>query len=273
MYFFNNNISEHDKEIINKMEADVDAAFIQRVINEVRVSCALPLQIPVEQIESYIRQAAQWFWEMDNSASEERSYLIMNKDFCQGDKLNKTIKLPPQIISVHGVFKANNTYGGVMGDFSVERMMMQNYTFNYGNVSAGYMNGSPSFNLPDVISGLYELSTYSDILNTPLTYDYNRNTNILVILGNLKWSNIIINVYQRCKIQDLYNYYWFFRYVVCLVKRGLATIYGSLEFKLPGGVTINYSKFKDEADEELDKIDEWVKTQYAADYFYMSNNN
>ena len=46
-----------------------------------------------------------------------------------------------------------------------------------------------------------------------------------------------------------------------------------VEFKLPGGVTINYSNFSDQASEEMDKIEERLKSNYSADYFFMSGTN
>ncbi len=255
-----------------KIEEQQDAAFIQRVVSEVQVSCALPMQIPMSTIESYIFQCAQWFWEMDNACSEERSYVIYNRDICQKHPLNKTIILPEKIIAVHGVFKTTNKYNSMLADFSIERMMMNNYTFGVGSSSTAAVGGT-NFQLSDVVAGMYELSTYASILDTPLTYDYNRNSNKLVLLGELRHSDLVINCFQRCRIQDLYNYYWFFRRVVALVKRGLSTIYGSFEFTLPGGVTINYDKFKSEADEEIEEIAEYVKSQYTADYIFLSNNN
>lgn len=264
-------------ETINNNAIDietVDVMFIQRVLNEVQVSCALPLQIPIQSVQSYIVQAAQWFWEMDDSACEERSYEIYNGDIHKCDKLNKIIKLPPQIVGVHGVFKTSSKYGGVMGDFSLERIMMSNYTFSYGSVYGGSMYaGSSGWNLTDVTSNLYELSTYDQLLDTPLTYNYNRYSNELVLLGDLGNSNLVINVMQKCKIRDLYKNYWFFRYCVCLVKRGLSTIYGTFEFKLPGGVTINYDKFASDAKDEMDEIKEYMEKNRAADYFFMSGTN
>ena len=43
------------------------------------------------------------------------------------------------------------------------------------------------------------------------------------------------------------------------------------EFKLPGGVTINYSNLSDSAESEMDKIDEWIQNNRSADYFFMPN--
>ena len=91
------------------------------------------------------------------------------------------------------------------------------------------------------------------------------------MLGELGSSDLLISCMKRCKIQELYDNYYFFRMVVCFVKRALTTIYGTFEFKLPGGVTINYSSFKDDADAELEEIKEWVNNNRAADYIFMPN--
>jgi len=93
----------------------------------------------------------------------------------------------------------------------------------------------------------------------------------LILLGDLGYSDLLINCWRRCDIQDLYNNYYFFRFVVCLAKRALSVIYGTFEFKLPGGVTINYSDLSSAANDELDEIKEWVNNQHAADYFFQPN--
>jgi hypothetical protein len=50
--------------------------------------------------------------------------------------------------------------------------------------------------------------------------------------------------------------------------RSMATIMGTFEFKLPGGVTINVSQFADRANEEMQRIDEWINKNHSADYFF-----
>lgn len=256
-----------------ELESNLDTMFIQRVINEVTNSCILPMKLPTERVQEYILQAAQWFWENDDSSVEERSYCVPNSTICQTSKLNKTVKLPQQIVGVHGLFKTSGGTLGNLGDFSLERMMMSNYSFNYGNMQGGYMSGTPGYNLTDVTSSMYELSTYRSMLEVPITYNYNRHSSILVLLGDLGRSDLVINCFVRCRIQDLYNSYYFFRFVVCLVYKSLTSIYGTFEFKLPGGVTLNADSFKDKADEEISEIKEWVKENRAVDVFFMSNTN
>ena len=46
---------------------------------------------------------------------------------------------------------------------------------------------------------------------------------------------------------------------------------GTFEFKLPGGITLNYQVWRDQADQELQQIEEWVNKNHSADYFFNTN--
>ena len=81
----------------------------------------------------------------------------------------------------------------------------------------------------------------------------------------------MLQVYKRLKIQDLYKSYYFFRYWVCLGLRSMATIMGTYEFKLPGGITLNYQVWRDQAQQEMDQIYQWMLDNHSADYFFNTN--
>lgn len=258
--------------IDNLNEENIDYNFIMRVQKEVTQSCALPFALPIERIPEYILQAAQYFWQNDDLSVEERNYIVLNKEICKNDRLNKIITLPSQILGVHGVYKLQqNLKYGAMGDFSIERMMMSSYSMfgGVGTVGSGMALNGTGYNLSDVIVSMYEVSTFNQNLNAPLSYNFNAYSSKLVLLGDLGYSDILISCMIRCKIQDLYNNYYFFRMVVCLCKKALAQIYGMFEFTLPGGVTINYSSLQEQAESEIEKIEEWILNNRAADYFFM----
>lgn len=254
-------------------EDQMDYQFIQRIIQEITQSCALPLPLPAAAIPPLIYQAASYFWENYDFAAEQRYYCIKNYDFCKYGP-NNIVTLPHRIISVYGVYKVTDSFNyGIMGDFSLERMILNNSALASGaggSLSDVFGSGT-GYNLTDVMGALYEVQTYKAMFDAPLTFNYNPYSHKLAILGALGYSDLIIECFIRCKIQDLYQLYYFFRYCVCLAMRGLATIIGSYDFKMPGGVTINYQRFHDMAVEEMDKIDEWIRTQHAADYFFNSN--
>jgi hypothetical protein len=256
-----------------QLEDQMDYNFIQRIIQDITQSCALPMPLPASAIPPLIYQAASYFWENYDFAIEERYYCVKNKDFCRCGP-NNVFTLPQRIVSVFGVYKATNTFNyGVMGDFSLERMILNNSALASGaggSLSDVFGSGT-GYNLTDVMGALYEVQTYKAMFDVPLTFNYNPYSHKLVILGDLSHSDFILQCYLRCKIQDLYQLYYFFRYCVCLAMRGLATIIGSYEFKMPGNVTINYQRFHDMATEEMDKIDEWIRSQHSLDYFFNSN--
>ena len=256
-------------------EDEIDMQFIQRVQGEVTQSCALPFALPAERIIANIINAAQWFWQNSDFAVEERYYVIKNSDICRGNVMNKIAQLPPQIMGVHGCYRINEGLKyGVMGDFSIERMLLSSYSMfgGVGTVGGGFVNGTTQgYALSDVVMSLYEVDTFNQTLNPTLTYNYNPLSSKLVILGDLGWSDVLICCNVRCRIQDLYNDYYFFRAVVAMCKRNLGSIYGMYEFKLPGGVSINYSKLDDQAQEEIDEIKEYFENNRAVDYFFMPN--
>lgn len=255
-------------------EDQVDYQFIQRIVQELTQSCALPLPLPAAAIPPLIIQAAQYFWENYDFAVEERRFCVKNEEFNRCGP-NVIVKLPPQIMTVHGVWKTTEQISwGALGDFSLERIILNNSAMvSGGSVGAmGDVFGSVGgYNLTDVMGALYEVSTFDYMFESPLTYNYNPYSNELIILGALGPANLILDCFKRCKIQDLYKLYYFFRYAVCLGKKSMATILGTFEYKLPGNVTINYARFEDSADAEMEKIDEWIEKQHSADYFFNSN--
>jgi len=153
-------------------------------------------------------------------------------------------------------------------------MMLSTYSMfgGVGTVGGGFVNGTTQgYTLSDVVMSMYEVDTFEQNLNPTLTYNYNQFSHKLVLLGDIGYSNILICCSVRCRIQDLYNDPYFFKYVVALCKRNLNTIYGTYEFKLPGGVTINYDKLNDQADNEIEEVKEYFENNRAVDYFFMPN--
>ena len=256
-----------------QLEDQIDYQFIQRIIQELTQSCALNLPIPASAIPPLILQAAQYFWQNDDQACIHKWYCLPNSQINKCGP-NNIVKLPPQILSVVGVYKTTGNFNyGVMGDFSLERMILNNSALasgTGGSLSDVFGSGM-GYNLTDVMGALYEVDTYKYMFDSPLTYDYNEFSNDLIIQGALGNSNLILDVFQRIKIQDLYKNYYFFRYCVCLGLRSMATIMGTIEFKLPGGTTLNYQVWRDMANEEMQQVHEWIVSTHATGYLYNTN--
>ena len=257
------------------LEDEIDFAFIQRVVNEVTNGCSLPFALPADRVTANIVQAAQYFWQNSDFAVEERYYMIKNEDVCRGNVFNKIIQLPQQVMGVHGCYRINQGLKyGIMGDFSVERVLLSTYSMfgGVGTVGGGFVPGSTQgYALSDVVMSLYEVDTFNQTLNPTLTYNYNPLSKKLVILGDMGWSDVLICCNVRCRIQDLYNDVYFFKYVVALCKRSLSDIYGMYDFKLPGGISINYDKLAERAQDDIEEVKEYFENNRAADYIFMPN--
>lgn len=270
----NNNVPDQSMEQFLKARAQaedqMDYIFIQRIIQELTQSCALPLPVPASAIPPLIIQAAQHFWETDDQSVEERYFCLPNREFNKCGP-NNTAKLPQQIISVFGVYKTTDRWSfGALGDFSLERIVMNNSALagGVGGQLTDVFGSGTGYNLTDITAALYEVQTYKSMFDVPLTFNYNQYSNELIVLGSLGNSDLILQCFTRCRIQDLYKNYYFFRYCVCLGMRSMSTIMGTFEFKLPGGVTINVSRFHDMATEEMQQIDEYIAKNHSADYFF-----
>ena len=270
----NNNVPNQEMEQFLKARAQaedqMDYMFIQRIIQELTQSCALPLPVPAAAIPPLILQAAQHFWETDDQSVEERYFCLPNREFNKCGP-NNTAKLPQQIISVFGVYKTTDRWSfGALGDFSLERIVMNNSALagGVGGQLTDVFGSGTGYNLTDITAALYEVQTYKSMVDVPLTFNYNQYSNELIVLGSLGSSDLILQCFTRCRIQDLYKNYYFFRYCVCLGMRSMSTIMGTFEFKLPGGVTINVSRFHDMATEEMQRIDEYIAKNHSADYFF-----
>lgn len=260
-------------KIQQNIEDQNDYSYVQRIVQELTQSCALPLPVPASAIPPLILQAAQHFWENDDQAIEERYYCLPNSQITKCGP-NNIVKLPERIISVFGVYKTTDTFNyGVMGDFSLERMILNNSALASGvggSLSDVFGQGT-GYNLTDVTAALYEVSTYKAMFDSPLTFNYNQYSKYLSILGALGHSDLILQCFLRCKIQDLYKSAYFFRYCVCLGLRSMSTILGTFEYHLPGNIALNYAVFRDQAEQEMDKIDEWLAKNHSADYFINTN--
>jgi hypothetical protein len=270
----NNNVPNQEMEQFLKARAQaedqMDYMFIQRIIQELTQSCALPLPVPAAAIPPLILQAAQHFWETDDQSVEERYFCLPNREFNKCGP-NNTAKLPQQIISVFGVYKTTDRWSfGALGDFSLERIVMNNSALagGVGGQLTDVFGSGTGYNLTDITAALYEVQTYKSMFDVPLTFNYNQYSNELIVLGSLGSSDLILQCFTRCRIQDLYKNYYFFRYCVCLGMRSMSTIMGTFEFKLPGGVTINVSRFHDMAMEEMQRVDEYIAKNHSADYFF-----
>jgi hypothetical protein len=240
--------------------------FIQEIQDEITVGCSLPFSVPKKEIERIIKYGEKWIYKKYEDAVEERYYTIKVSQLNDANfKAYRTIQLPECIYSVNTLTQINQGFGSSnpfsnMADFSLEKALFKNIN-DLSNSTEALMEYV-------VYESFIDLSQH--MLTHPVSYNYNRITRDLVILGETPTSDLVLQVYNKVPLEDLMEDEIFYRYCVAKAKTQLARILGAFDFKLPGGVSINYDTYKEEGVNELEKLEEELKSDEGMDWFFTT---
>ena len=251
-------------------------SFITEVNQELSVACSLPFTVPKKEIERIINYAAKWMYKNYELAGEERYYLIPAEVFTtDAFKCDRTLLLPKCVLTVHGIHEVTNNCNGTIADSrtfdgtfdtSVNKFFFRDVFFS----NTGLSNSSES--LMHYIVSSYWMDLVLHVSTSPISFDYNPNSNKLVILGRTPKVPIIVQLYRELPLTYLMNDEVFFRWVVAQAKKQLSRILGTFNFNLPGGITINFDLIREEGTEEITKLEEEIRGEYGADFFFMTRN-
>lgn len=236
--------------------------LVQVVQRELDSSFALPAQIQPDEIERIIDQEKIWFYENYRDAVETQYYIIQVGQFNSPDfRANRTILMPDCVISVFEVREV--TGAGLLG--TIDRDFADNKLI----ASEIYLS-------PFLGDGLvYRIAQYQFFDLTKaffldlIRYDFNRRTLKLKITGRDPRRDVFIQTYVKIPDDKLYDDYYFIRMVTAKSKMSLARQLSFFDFNLMGGIKINVSDLRSEAQTEIDKILQDIKDQDTADYFMV----
>lgn len=236
--------------------------LIELVTGEITASGALPYSIPETEANRIIEQALNWFHTNYGQAVETQYYIIERSWFDQPEfKQARSILLPDCVVSVFEVKEV--TGGGRLG--TVDRDFADN------RLIASELFLSP-FQSDDLVLRTAQYSywdlTQAFILER-ISFDYNRNTHRLKILGRDPKRNVFIQTYAKIEENRLYDDWFFQRYVTAQAKISLGRILGAFQFNLPGGYAVNGDMFKEEGKEELEQIKQRIDDENSPDWFFV----
>ena len=236
--------------------------LIDMMTAEITGSGSLPYSIPVRESNRIIDQALNWFYVNYGPAVETQYYVIERKWFSESEfKQHRSILLPDCVISVFEVKEI--TGGGRLG--TVDRDFADN------RLIASELFLSP-FQSDDLVLRTAQYSywdlTQAFILER-LSFDFNRNTKRLKILGRDPKRNVFIQTYAKIEESKLYDDWFFQRWCIANAKISLSRILGAFKFNLPGGVEVNGDMFKEEGKEEIEQIKTKIDEENAPDWFYI----
>jgi hypothetical protein len=239
-----------------------EAVFIQEVQNELSGSGLLPVVLEDKEIKRIIDQSSRWFFENYDTAVEVQHFVIEKAQFNNPQfKKNRTLQLPDCVVSVYNVKEVNGVgrLGNIDRDFAEDRLIASEIFLS-------------SFHGDDLVMRTAQYQFF-DLAKAffleQISYDYNRNTHKLRILGRDPKFDVYIEGYSKIPIDKLYDDYYFLRFIVAKSKISLANILGMYPFPLPGNVTVNFDALKSDGQEEVTWVLEQIDNEKVADWFMM----
>ena len=216
------------------------------------------INIDDDQLGDRIDEAIQYYQEYHADATIRR----YRKHQITGDDItNEYITLPESFLYVTRVLPFDEVAGGA-SEFNIEYQIMLNDIYDLRGPSS-LLHYAMSQEHLALVDQLFD--------GKDQTVRFNRHMNQLHI--ETRWGTdlkvgkfIVIEGYETVNpgdYSDVYNDMFLKRYLTALMKRQWGTNIKKFEgMQLPGGVTINGQQSFDEANEEINQIEEQMQARY-----------
>jgi hypothetical protein len=236
--------------------------LVQEVQRELDSSFALPVQIQPEEIERIIKQERIWFIENYRYAVEMQYYVIALAEFKKVEfTSNRTILMPPCVVSVNTVQEI--TGAGMLG--TVDRDFADNKLIASEIYLSPFLGDGLTYRIAQY--QFFDLSKafFMDLIR----YNYNRRTQKLKITGRNPQRDVFIETYVSIPDENLFEDYYFIRMITAKSKLAMARQLSFFDFNLMGGIKINVSDLRSEAENEITAIKQEIADQDSPDYFLV----
>jgi hypothetical protein len=220
-------------------------------------SPVIDINVDDEQIEDRIDDALLKYRDYHFDGMQHVYYPYQ---LTQTDINNQYVTLPEDFVGVTRIFDINDSFGA-MNLFNIRYQLHLNELFNISSVSV----------TPYVVA-MRHIEFLEEVFVGKKPIRYNRNTDKLYI--DMAWNEdtmagqyIIIDGYREVSPEenpDVWDEPWLRQYATQLVKRQWGEHLKLYEgMNLPGGITFNGQKIWDEAQEEIQKLEDQVINDYS----------
>ena len=220
-------------------------------------SPVIDINVDDEQIEDRIDDALLKYRDYHFDGMQHVYYPYQ---LTQTDINNRYVTLPEDFVGVTRIFDINDSYGA-MNLFNIRYQLHLNELFNISSVSV----------TPYVVA-MRHIEFLEEVFVGKKPIRYNRNTDKLYI--DMAWDDdtvagqyIMIDGYREVNPEenpDVWDEPWLRQYATQLVKRQWGEHLKLYEgMNLPGGITFNGQKIWDEAQEEIQKLEDTVINDYS----------
>jgi len=253
--------------------------FVLELAEDVTGSCMIPMNLPKKEVQNIVKRAKKWFYK-NYEYSVKESFVVLPHSLFSSEKFKATrsFTLPGpnattggnEVYSVYGCFTAGSRFGGTSdvdfqkGDFSVERMMMQG---SYSN-GAGIAGAAENLQSYVINESFFDLAR--QIIDNPISFNYNQLTHELKFTGETPAKDIILEVYETIPECALFGDEAFFRYCSAKIKVSLGQKLGIFGFTLPGNIQVNADLIQGLGEGELEAVIEEIKNDEGTDWMMHS---
>lgn len=220
------------------------------------------INVSDDQIEDCIEEALKYFSDYHFDGTEH-VYLI--HEVTEDDKVNGYIPLPDSISAIVQVVSGTSSFSlSNNNPFSSGYQMAQTITYD---MVSGLSNGA--------ISNFYIAKSNYELLNQvligPTVVRYSRHTDKLYIDTNWNTvqvgSTIAVECYKTIdpdEYPQVWNDTWLLRYASAKIKYIWGSNLSKFEgAQLPGGITLNGTKIQDDAQGEIQTLEDDMLTNFS----------
>lgn len=216
----------------------------------------IEINVDLDQVEDRIDEALSYYWDYHFDGTEKTFF---KKQLTANDIANKSVTVPENIIGVINLFDIGDALS-TNNLFNIRYQFALNEIYDLSN-----------YNLSNYYLAMQHIQFLEEILVGKQPIRYNRHINKLYI--DMDWGKVNVGDYiiaEAYKIvdpeiySDVWKDRWLQNYATAKIKYQWGTNITKFEgMQLPGGVTFNGMQILQDAQQEIDKLEEDMITSYS----------
>jgi len=244
-----------------------DVAFLDLISSRITGSGALPFELPADAFFAIVVRSLKWFWYWYPDATQDQILFIPKQSIVDAPQSggNIDLLLPNGIEGILDWKAANGSGLGYRMDEALKIGLLNTYGSGGGGRGSGY--GSSAHNVSNAVIQMYEIAQYKETFTRGIRATFNKNTRIFRLMTSIP-DGLALEAATRLHPAQLYGDYMFEDYVTAAVEEQLGRIMTTFNFKMPGGVQLNYDQIasngrdrKRELEDEIKKMSTYAGMQ------------
>lgn len=239
--------------------------MVEWLKNEITMSGSINISLSDAEYERILDKEINMVYQLYPVAVKHQ-YVVIGKDkfYLPEFRKTRTIKFPDCVLSV-GRFEEMKRRNSIFGIFDAD------FSFNkcfQADMWLGSQMNMDSVMFRTIQWSLWDQMKVFDLVD--IKHDWNEADHTLLVLGHDPTVDVWCEVWTKVPPTELYDDPWVRQYLCGKCKLQVAKMIGTFTTTLPGGVSVNYNLWTEEANKEIDECKEQWKMQTNADHFFLT---